>query len=218
MAWVIFARGAHDGCGLVYIRGMKTTVALCALMLAAPVASAQWYVGGSAGLSKMHGLGPGRIDDGSFTDSGGNPTPSSTNDIAVAIGLFGGIKLDERLALEAGYTLLGGHSTQAQSNGCCVWNAGTVRGEAETSGLDISAVGRLPIDADWVFSGRFGVMRWESDFSAQGVSDSASGTDLLLGAGVERPIGRFVARAMFTRYALDDSVDALTVSLVMPLD
>lgn len=172
-----------------------------------------WYAGGSVGLSDYADFDTGDIDDGSFTNSMGDPTPSSDDTNPLAVRLFAGLDLSKHFAIEGGYTNLGEAEVSAVSNSCCVWSAGKVTGSVEYSGLEGSVIARTDLGG-WNLGGRVGLFAWDDAAEVRDSAGTYSGDD----TGIDLAFGVVAARGMLrldlSHYTVEQSVTALAVGVV----
>src|SRR5450830_1849591 len=145
------------------------TLGLVALaVIANPLAVADdsgWYGGFNVGQSRAN------IDDARITGGllGGGFTTTSINDDDRDTGykLFGGYKLNKNFAVEGGYFDLGKFGFTATTV-----PAGTLSGNIKLRGLNLDAVGILPITEKFSVFGRVGANYAEA-------TDSFTGTGLV---------------------------------------
>ncbi len=145
------------------------TLGLAALaVIASPFAVADdsgWYGGINIGQSRA------KIDDARITSSllgGGFATTSITDDNRdTGYKLFGGYKFNKNFALEGGYFDLGRFGFTA-----ITVPAGTLSGNIQLKGLNLDAVGILPITEKFSAFGRAGLNYAEA-------RDSFTGTGLV---------------------------------------
>lgn len=189
-------------------------------LAAAPAHALDWYGGASAGIAIHADVGLDDIDDGSFTDSMGGPTPSDNDAAPLALRLIGGLNYGDRLSIEFAYFDFGEARVMGTSNGCCVWDAGAVVGATEYSGLDASALywwrgGALSI------GGRAGAVVWRASESARDASGGASSDDdgigPLLGLVAELRLKPATLRLDLSHYGMGGAVNAISVALLVPL-
>lgn len=109
-----------------------------------------WYIGGNIGQSRA------KIDDARITAQllgNGLATSSIADDnSATAYKLFGGYQYNKNLAVEAGYFDLGQFGYLATTV-----PAGTLTGNIKLKGLNLDAVGMLPLDEKFSVFGRLGL-------------------------------------------------------------
>lgn len=142
------------------------TLGLVALaVIASPYAAADdaaWYAGASLGQSKANidnaGISRGLLGGGFTT------TAINADDRDTGYKLFGGYQFNKNFALEAGYFDLGSFGFAATTV-----PAGTLNGNIKLKGLNLDAVGMLPLTERWSAMGRVGVNYAEA-------SDSFTGT------------------------------------------
>ena len=124
----------------------------CAVM-SSPFAVAEdsgWYIGGNIGQSRA------KIDNARITSNllGGGFTTSSIADDNRDTGykIFGGYRYNENFAVEAGYFDLGQFGYTAT-----VVPAGTLTGKIRLKGVNIDAIGILPLTEKFSAFGRLGL-------------------------------------------------------------
>ena len=89
---------------------------------------------------------------------------------------YGGKRFHENLAFEISYQDLGKLDDEQ----------GPVTTTAESSGLNLSLHGIIPVSDFWYFYGKAGFMAWETDYTRVGTSTTRTdddGTDFTFGAG-----------------------------------
>jgi len=202
-------------------RAAKTVGALglvgCVAAMNGPFAEAAdsgWYGGLNAGQSKA------KIDDARIlSDLGSSATSISDDDHDIGYKVFGGLKLNRNFALEAGYFNLGNFSFTTTP-------AGTLDGKIKVQGLNLDAVGILPITPKFSAFGRIGLQyaRSEDSFSGTGAANSSaskSAANYKAGVGAQYDFTPSLGmRGEWERYRIDDAVgnsgdiDLLSVGLV----
>ncbi len=113
---------------------------------------------------------------------------------------FGGKRFHENLAFEVSFQDLGKLSK----------DQGPVTTTAETTGVNLSLHGIIPVSDFWYFYGKAGVMAWDTDYTRTDTvttSTDDDGTDFTFGAGVAFTFDdRYEFRAEFERLnELDDN-------------
>ena len=198
-------------------------VALAAI--ASPFAIAAdpgWYTGASVGQSRA------KIDDARITStllgSGFTTVSIADDDRDVGYKLFGGYQFNRNFAIEGGYFNLGKFGFVATTV-----PAGTLNGEAKFQGLNLDAVGILPITDRFSAFGRAGLAyaRTRDSFSGTGAvivanpNPRANDTNYKLGLGLEYALTQALGlRAEAERYRVNDAVgnkgdvDLFSVGLV----
>jgi OmpA-OmpF porin, OOP family len=202
------------------------TLGLAALaVIASPFAVADgtgWYGGVNIGQSRA------KIDDARITGSllgAGLATTSMTNDDSdTGYKLFGGYKFNRNFAVEGGYFDLGRFGFTATTV-----PAGTLNGNIRLKGLNLDAVGILPITEKFSAFGRVGVNYAEArdSFSGNGAvnvlnpNPSKRAANLKFGGGLQYDFTEALAmRLEAERYRIDDAVgnkgdiDLISVGLV----
>lgn len=131
--------------------------------IASPLAAADsgWYTGANVGLSRAH-IHDRQIIDGLLGD--GYLTPSYRDDEHdIGFKLFGGYQFGRYFALEGGYFNLGEFGFDATT-----LPAGTLSGNIELHGVNLDAVGILPLGRRLSAFGRVGVNYAEAETSFSG--------------------------------------------------
>ncbi len=167
-----------------------------------------WYAGANVGRTKS------KIDDARITSrllGGGFATSSISNDDSdTGYKLFAGYKFNRNFALEGGYFDLGRFGYSATTV-----PAGTLNGKIKLNGLNLDAVGILPINQKFSAFGRVGVNYADAkdSFSGTGAvvvtnpNPSKREANLKLGLGLQYDFTRSVGmRAEVERYRINDAV------------
>lgn len=196
-------------CKFVRTTGKLSLLTLA--LMAAPFAMAQdagWYAGANIGQSNA------TIDDARITSgllgSGLVAGPISDTDRDRGFKIFGGYQYNKYFSVEAGYFDLGrfGFSTTTTPTG-------TLSGDIRITGLNLDAVGTLPITEKFSAFGRIGVAyaRSEDSFHGTGAvnvlnpNPSSRDTNLKVGLGVQYAFTDALSlRAEIERYRIDDAV------------
>ena len=202
------------------------TLGLLALaVLAVPFASAQdtgLYIGGNIGRSKA------TIDDERITGglrAGGLATTSIIDrDKDTGFKLYGGYQFNRNFALEGGYFDLGKFGFTANT-----LPAGTLDGTIRLKGINLDAVGILPITEKFSALGRVGLNYASAKDSFVGTGSvrvlnpnpSKRDTNYKLGVGLQYAItDALKVRAELERYRINDAIgnkgdiDLVSVGLV----
>ena len=202
------------------------TLGLAALAaIASPLAMADdtgWYGGVNVGQSRA------KIDDARITSnllgSGYATTSIVDDDTDTGYKLFGGYKFNRNFALEGGYFDLGRFGFTATTV-----PAGTLNGNIKLRGVNLDAVGILPITEKFSAFGRVGVNYAEAkdSFSGTGAvnvtnpNPSKRDTNYKFGAGLQYDFTQSLGmRLEAERYRINDAVgnkgdvDLLSVGVV----
>jgi OmpA-OmpF porin, OOP family len=166
-------------------------------------ALAQPYIGFSAGQADVDEsmVIPGLIDPGGRVDGKDG-----------AFKLFGGFQFNQNFALEAALVDLGDVSYSGTFAGASVTG-----GRIQNSGLNLSAVGVVPLGQTFVLFGKVGMFLWYSEatdvtggFAFRSEED---GADLSVGLGASVAIGQRVSlRAEWERFDMSNvDVDLVTL-------
>lgn len=208
---------------LIRTSGTLSLVALAAL--ASPFAIADdagWYAGANIGQSRS------TIDDAKITNNllGNGFSSASISDENRDRGykIYGGYQFNKNFALEGGYFDLGKSGFTASTV-----PAGTLTGHIQLRGLNLDAVGILPITDKFSAFGRVGVNYAEASDAFTGTGSvnvtnpnpSKRDTNLKLGLGLQYALTDALSlRAEVERYRIDDAVgnkgdvDLVSVGLV----
>jgi OOP family OmpA-OmpF porin len=180
-------------------------------LMAGPFAMAQdtgWYAGANMGQSNA------TIDDArigsSLLGSGLLAGPFDNNERDRGYKLFGGYQYNKYFSVEAGYFDLGRFGFDTSTT-----PTGTLSGDIRLKGLNLDAVGTLPITDRFSAFGRIGVAyaRTEDSFVGSGAvnvlnpNPSSRDTNLKVGLGVQYAFTDALSlRAEIERYRIDDAV------------
>jgi OOP family OmpA-OmpF porin len=184
-----------------------------------------WYVGGNVGQSRA------KIDDPRITSNllgAGFITTSITDDNRdIGYKIFGGYQFNKNFALEGGYFDLGKFGFTSIT---AAPSAGTLSGNIKLRGLNLDAVGILPITDKFSAFGRVGLNYAEArdDFTSTGAvpvlanpNPSKRDTNYKFGLGLQYALTDSLAlRAEAERYRIDDAVgnkgdvDLISVGLI----
>jgi OOP family OmpA-OmpF porin len=173
-------------------------------MLALSQASAQGYIGGSAGESDA--------DDGNAIPSLITSGPVDGKDTGMKF--FGGYQFNQNLAVELAYVDLGKAKYSGTFGGAPVTG-----GSVKTSGFNASVVGVLPLNPSFSLFAKAGLFAWEA--KARDVTGGApfsgkdDGADLSLGFGGAYNLTRnFSLRAEWEQFEAVDNISLLSVGVV----
>ena len=205
------------------MKSAKIWVALGLLGMGAASAQADdingWYAGAGVGQSRSNFNNPG-IAAG--VGSAATAISSSSNDTAYK--LFGGYKFNRNFAVEGGYFDLGRFGFAATTV-----PAGTLNGNIKLKGVNLDAVGILPITENFSAFGRVGVNYAEArdSFSGTGAvnvlnsNPSKREANLKFGGGLQYDFTQSLGmRVEAERYRINDAVgskgdiDLVSVGLV----
>jgi OmpA-OmpF porin, OOP family len=166
--------------------------------------SAGWYGGLNIGQSQA------AIDDARITGSLGAGSTITDDDRDTGYKLFGGYKLNRNFAIEGGYFDLGKFGFTATVP------AGTLSGNIRLKGLNLDAVGILPINQKFSAFGRVGLNYAEArdSFSSTGTvpvltntNPSKRDTNYKFGAGLQYDFTQSLGmRLEAERYRINDAV------------
>jgi OOP family OmpA-OmpF porin len=190
-------------------RFLRGVLAAASCLLSAH-ALAQPYVGFAAGQSDVdEGMViPGLLDPGGRVDGKDG-----------AFKLFGGYQFNPNFALEAALVDLGDVSYSGNFTDATNTVLPVTGGRIQNSGLNLSAVGVLPLGQRFVLFGKAGMFLWYSEASdiTGGVAffSEEDGADLSLGLGASVALGQRVSlRAEWERFDMSNvDVDLVTVGV-----
>jgi OOP family OmpA-OmpF porin len=173
-----------------------------AALIAAPPALADFYIGGSAGWSDFSdGNAASEINVGAVDGSD------------AGFKVFGGYQLNQYLGFELTYVNLGKAAYSGTFQGATVTG-----GTLDTTGLNASVVGTLPINPSFGLFGKVGLFKWETD--VQDVRNGApfkakrDGNDGSYGIGASYNLNpKLALRAEWERYKAADDIDLLSVGV-----
>jgi len=128
----------------------------------------------------------------------------SISDTDTAFKIFGGYEFNENIAIEGGYTYLGEFGgSYTYTDGLYLYTDSEM---VETGALYVAAVATIPLGPVSLF-GKAGFAHWFADYRyyddwyGYTWTDSATGIDPVVGAGVKFNIGQgFQVRGEFERY------------------
>jgi len=179
-------------------------LALGGLVAASQTAAQGFYIGGSVGKSDFD-------DDNAIPDL---ITSGSVDGSDTGFKIFGGYQFNQHFGVELAWVDLGKAGYSGTFSGLPV-TGGTV----ETSGLNLSAVGILPLGSGFALFGKAGFFAWES--KAKDVtgglpfSGKEDGTDLSYGVGASYDFTKnFAIRAEWERFKAVGDIDLLSVGIV----
>jgi len=185
--------------------------AAASCFFAAP-ALAQVYVGFSFGRADVDPeiAIPGLIDPGATARFDGKDG---------AFKLFGGYQFNQNFALEAAIVDLGDVRYSGSFTDPALGTLPVSNGRVQNSGLNLSAVGVLPLGSNFVVFGKAGVFLWYSEardntggFAFYSEDD---GVDLSLGLGASLALGQRVSlRLEWERFDMSNvAVDLVTLGV-----
>ena len=182
-----------------------TTVLVLSGIVAASQASAQgFYIGGSVGQSSFD-------DDNAIPDL---ITSGTVDGKDTGFKFFGGYQFNQNFGLELAWVDLGKASYSGTFGGIPV-SGGTVK----TSGLNISAVGTLPLGSGFALFGKAGLFAWEAEANdvtgGLPFSGTEDGTDLSYGVGASYEFTKnFAIRAEWERFKAVGDIDLQSIGVV----
>jgi OOP family OmpA-OmpF porin len=190
---------------------MRTTKLIVAAILAlgGPFAASQaaaqgFYIGGSVGKSD-------------FDDNNAIPsliTSGTVDGSDTGFKIFGGYQFNQNFGVDLAWVDLGKASYSGTFSGLPV-TGGTVK----TLGLNVSAVGTLPLSSGFALFGKVGFFAWDAkaNDTTGGVpfSGSQNGTDVSFGVGASYDFTKNIGiRAEWERFKAEGDINLLSVGLV----
>jgi OOP family OmpA-OmpF porin len=179
-------------------------LALSGLVAVSQATAQGFYIGGSIGQSDF--------DDGNAVPA--LITSGTVDGSDTGFKIFGGYQFNQNFGVEIAYVDLGQASYSGSFSGATV-TGGTVK----ASGLNMSAVGTLPLGSNFALFGKAGLFIWESKANdvTGGVpfSGTEDGTDLSVGLGASFNLTKnLTLRAEWERYKAVGDIDLLSVGIV----
>jgi OOP family OmpA-OmpF porin len=108
---------------------------------------------------------------------------------------FGGFRFNRNLAAELGFVDLGEASSSGPLGSASI----------KTDGIEIAALGILPLNPQFDLFGKVGLYRWDLSGSVPGGTASGDGTDLVFGFGGNWQFARQLGlRAEWERFTIDE--------------
>ena len=168
-----------------------------------------WYLGGNIGQSRA------KIDDARITPQLPGTAAISDDNKGNAFKLFGGYQFNRNFAVEGGYFNLGEFGYNATTQPPAL--AGTLNGKIKLQGLNLDAVGMLPLSDKFSVFGRLGLQyaQAKDSFSSTGVvatptnpNPSKKALNYKAGVGVQYDFNRSLGmRVEAERYRIDDAIN-----------
>lgn len=182
---------------------VAAVLALGGVIAVSQAAAQGFYLGGSVGKSDFD-------DDNAIPDL---ITSGSVDGSDTGFKIFGGYQFSQHFGVELAWVDLGKAGYSGTFFGTPVTG-----GSVETSGLNISAVGTLPLGSGFALFGKAGFFAWES--KAKDVTGGApfsgkeDGTDLSLGIGASYDLTKnFGIRAEWERFKAVGDIDLWSVGI-----
>lgn len=185
-----------------------------------------WYLGGNIGQSKA------KIDDARITSQLPGTASVSDDNNGNAYKLFGGYQFNRNFAVEGGYFNLGEFGYNATTLPPAL--PGTLSGKIKLQGLNLDAVGMLPLGDKFSVFGRLGMQyaQAKDNFSSTGVvatptnpNPSKNALNYKAGLGVQYDFNRSLGmRLEAERYRINDAInnkgdiDMYSIGLVYHFD
>lgn len=172
-----------------------------AILPAVSHAQPRWYAG--AGLGQAQG----KLDTVGIATLSGPIISKADTDNAARV--FGGVRINDNFAVEVGVNDLGeARAVTDDMISSPPFNKTSYK--FETTGIDATAVGILPLGKYFALFGKLGFIRWTTDFeiASAGIVDkgSSDGIDPVIGAGINVNLGvHFMLQGEFNRLVMDPS-------------
>ena len=181
----------------------------CAAMSSAFAADdTSWYMGGNIGQSRA------KIDDARIAPNLPGTASISDDNKGNAFKLFGGYQFNKNFAVEGGYFNLGQFGYTATTVPPTL--AGSLNGKIKLQGLNLDAVGMLPLADKFSVFGRLGLQyaQAKDTFSSTGVvaapvnpSPSKNALNYKAGVGAQYDFSQSLGlRAEAERYRINDAI------------
>lgn len=203
------------------IRIFVVAAALSSFASASPAQSTNrgFYLGGGAGGAKYNGFNQLCRDiTGALP---GTPVSTACDSSETAFGwkLFGGWRLNQYFAMEAGFASLG------EAKGDTIIFGQTVNGEISATAVFGELVGSVPLGQRARLFGKLGISNIDAELStdvfavplggATPTSFSKDSTEAVYGAGLEFGLTQKVmGRAEWERFDFEDGIDFFSISIV----
>ena len=151
----------------------KYVVALTCTLAAAAHAETNFYVLGSAGVSRPS-VNKSDINKLLESNTGTTVTSSSIDNTDVGYKLQAGYQLTKNFAVEGGYVDLGQAEIKSTTTG------GEIKTDWEAKGWNLDAVAIIPVTGSFSVLAKFGVMqaKVEAKVHSSGASDSSNATHI----------------------------------------
>lgn len=168
-----------------------------------------WYMGGNIGQSKA------KIDDARIATQIPGTASISDDNKGNAFKLFGGYQFNKNFAVEGGYFNLGEFGYTASTVPPVA--AGTLNGKIKLQGLNLDAVGMLPLADKFSVFGRFGLQyaQAKDTFSGTGIvatpanpNPSKNALNYKAGVGAQYDFNQSLGmRVEAERYRINDAIN-----------
>ena len=156
------------------------SVAVAACCFPAAVATADWYVGGSAGKSRIDVTAT-EIEQGFLIDDAFVATGTTLDKTDRGWKAYAGYRIGELFALEGGYADLGKatfHTTVVDAPSPLDALAPfPIQATATADGLQVSALVHIPLPGPFSLIARAGAFRWQAEFTEQLASTGTTRVD-----------------------------------------
>lgn len=181
---------------------LSLTLAGTVTLPAVSHAETRWYVGAGIGQADA------KIDSEGITMLSGPIVSKSESDNTARV--FGGVRINENFAVEVGVSDLG--EARATTDDFSSIPPANITGyKFETTGVDVTAVGILPLGKYFALFGKLGFIRWTTDFeiTSPGIlidKGTSDGVDPVIGVGINVNLGtHFIIQGEFNRLEIDPS-------------
>ena len=157
-------------------------------------------------------------------DTGVTNISSSLDEKDTGYSLYAGMPINENLDVEISYqdfgeaSLSGVSGNQFTVGGTTYEFNQTATLKASADSYGIAAKPKYKINENVTVYGKLGLHSWDTTFTVSGTtvagSESADGTDIFYGAGIQANFNNLVARIGYTIYDLDgEDVDSINAGL-----
>lgn len=186
----------------LFALGLSLIMAGTATLPTVSHAETRWYVGAGFGQADA------KLDSVGIVMLSGPIVSKADTDNTARV--FGGVRINENFAVEVGVNDLGeARAVTDDPNFGPPLNLTSYK--FETTGVDVTAVGILPLGRYFALFGKVGFIRWTTDFEIRSpgvliAKDSSDGIDPVIGAGINVNLGtHFIIQGEFNRLEIDPS-------------
>ncbi|MDO6500938.1 OmpA family protein [Photobacterium sanguinicancri] len=174
----------------------------------------KFRITGGGGYTFNNGISSSEMQS-SLAEQGFNSEISSFDNKSLGYSVWLGWQAHKNILLEAGYIDFGKTTVKAIEKNSKPNFEKAITESMPTSGSGYSLAIRPTyyFDDDWSLYGRVGILQWSSDLRAANYHNEKSGTDLLIGSGVEYRINENFATSLSWDAAKLDNTQNHLVSL-----
>ena len=184
-------------------------------------ADSNWYVGVGVGSAEAD-ISSSRAGE-RLLGSGATGVNTSLDEDDTSYKITVGYDYSKNIAIEAAYVNFGDFNLDANETG--VANPLVGRFDADTDGVSLAVVGKLPLANNFSLLGKIGAYYWNSDTDTSVTQSGApvainevddDGTDFFYGVGAQYDFNQFAVRAEYERYndIIEEDYDVYTLNLM----